>query len=104
MKPKGHYILVQPDAVEEKSEGGIVLNIDEDREFAATTSGTVVAIGPTAWMAYDYDKPAWKPWAKVGEHISFVRHASTIVKDLETGDKYFVLADENVLVSTGREA
>jgi len=101
MKPKGHYILIKPDEVQETSEGGIVLNVDAARELAATTSGEVVAIGPTAWMAYDYDKPNWKQWAVVGERVNFVRHASTLVKDPVTGDKYFVIADENVLTSTG---
>lgn len=98
MKPKGHYVLIQPDDVEETSDGGILLNVNTDRELAATTTGTVVAIGPTAWMAYDYDKPEWAPWAKVGERVTFVRHVSTIVLDKESGTKYFVIADENILL------
>ena len=101
MQPKGHYVLIKPDAVEEASDGGIILNVDARRELAATTRGTVVAIGPTAWMAYDFDKPTWKPWADVGERVVFVRHAATIVIDKESDEEFFIIADENILSSTG---
>ena len=103
ISPKGHYVLIKPDPVEEASEGGIILNVDYKRELAATTTGTVVAIGPTAWMAYDFDKPAWKPWAEVGERVFFVRHVGKLITDPDTGEEYFLMADENILCGIGED-
>ena len=47
--PTGHHVLIKPDAVEEKSEGGILLQTAFDqntltREKAATTTGVIVAV------------------------------------------------------------
>ena len=99
--PTGHHVLIKPDAVEEKSEGGILLQAAFDsnnlsREQAATTTGEIVAVGDTAWLDFAGDKP----WAKVGDHVYFTRHVSKEIKD---GDEtYFLLTDENILAIMGK--
>ena len=95
--PKGHYVLLKPDEVEELSDGGIYLNADTKRERAATTTGTVVSIGDMAWKAFDRGDPDWKPWAEVGERVYFTRHVSKLIVDAETEEEFFLISDENIL-------
>ncbi len=104
----GHYVAIAPDEVEKVSEGGIVLaaqyNDDHaSRELAATTTGTVISIGPDAWVAFKSNKP----WAKVGDRVSYMRHTGKVI--LDEGDldvdgqpkKVFVFVDENVIWNYG---
>ena len=94
LEPTGHHVLIRPDEVEEISEGGIVVVSDETqrkREHAATTTGTIVAVGKNAWKAFDDGEP----WANVGDRVYFTRHVS---KDIKDGDEhYFLMTDDNVL-------
>ncbi len=102
-KVTGHYIAIKPDDIEKVSDGGIVLAAEYDsnlksREEAASTRGVIIDIGPDAWKAFESDKP----WAKVGDIVHFVRHASKIIEDtsdMKDGKptKIFVLVDENVI-------
>jgi co-chaperonin GroES (HSP10) len=105
----GHFVAIIPDEVEKVSKGGIVLAEDFDtnksaRVEAASTVGTVVGIGAMAWKAYDGDDPDWKPWAKIGDSVVFVRHVAKIYEDKDDLDtegnprKVFILADENIIM------
>lgn len=99
IKPTGHHLLVEVEKVEEKSEGGIITTCDENqlkREFHGKTVGIVVAIGPMCWKAYDYDKPGWKEWCKVGDKIEFTSNTSKLIED-DDGNQLFLMVDENVL-------
>jgi len=107
-KVTGHYVAITPDDVEKVSEGGIVLaaNYNEDhasRELAATTTGTIIDIGPDAWIAFKSSEP----WAKVGDRVSYIRHTGKEIIDLENLDdngkpkKVFVFVDENVIWNYG---
>ena len=99
LKPTGHHILVKPDPIEETTESGIIIYSDEmqkKRDFFGSTKGEVIAIGPTCWMAYDYDKPGWKPWCKVGDRVEFTSNVSKIIRDKEDVE-YFLMTDQNIL-------
>ena len=73
--------------VEEKTEGGIIMyskQEDMTRDQFAQTIGTIVAVGSTAWKAYDRFNPVtgdeladWKPWAAVGDKVLFAKYAAT---------------------------
>lgn len=96
LEPTGHHVLIKPDAVEKVSDGGIVLqaaydNNMQSRERAATTAGTIIAVGKTAWL----DFAGSEPWAEVGDRVYFTRHVSKTIKDGD--DEYFLLTDENVI-------
>ncbi len=105
IKPKGYFVLIAPDKLEERDEvykaakeAGIVLQDETtNKEYAATQTGTIVAIGPTAWKAFDRNDPDWKPWAKVGERVFFQKYVSKTIIDEDTNEEYFLLADENIL-------
>lgn len=92
---KGHRVLVKPDPIEEVTEGGIVLvHQDENAVKAATTEGTVVAVGSTAWKD---EGLGGKPWAFIGDRIIYSKFAGKHVGS--TDDPYLVLNDEDVLAT-----
>ena len=93
----GHYVAVKPKEVETVSDGGIVMPSEFDpnkknRETVGTTRGIVIDIGPNAWVGHNDSKP----WAKVGDEVSFIRHASKIVED-DDGKEVFIMVDENII-------
>lgn len=109
----GHYVAVVPDEVETVSKGGIILDTDFDsdkkaRAEAASTVGTVISVGNTAWRAYDGNDPDWKPWAKIGDRVWFQRHVAKVIEDEDNLNddgkprKIFIISDENVLWNTGK--
>jgi len=81
---------VKPDPVEREYKG-IIIAIDEKAERAATGSGVVVQIGPACW-------PDQEPWCKVGDHIIFARHSGKFHKDVDTGEDYVMINDEDVQI------
>lgn len=99
IEPTGHHVLVLPDEVETVTKGGIVIpDIDKGHQLreAASTTGTIVAVGPTAWEDSGLSQGKG-PWAKVDDHVYFKKHSAVIIKDEETEIKYFLLTDDNIL-------
>lgn len=88
-------MLIKPDEIETKTESGIELVLNEDRELAAQEYGTIIDIGPDAW----YDKPS--KWAKVGDRIVYSRYGGKFVRYPGELEKYVVLNDEDVLAVLG---
>jgi chaperonin GroES len=90
-KPAGHRVLIKPDEIEEVSKGGIVLHTtNKDREADAQISGTLVAVGPNAWKAFDDGVP----WAKVGDKVLFAKYGGYPLKI--KGEMYRVMNDEDI--------
>jgi len=89
----GHRVLIKPHLQEEVSDGGIFLAVGDtfERERGATQIGTIVDIGPNAWLDF---KPG-TPWAKVGDVVYYAKYAG---KDVTAGneDKYIIINDEDV--------
>jgi len=106
----GHYVAIKPDPVEEISQGGIILASDYDddeaaRQLAATITGTIISIGPDAWVAFK----SKKPWAKVGDRVYYIRHVAKMIDDPDDLDKFgkprkiFIIADENITWCLGQD-
>jgi len=64
-----------------------------DREQYAMTFGVVVAIGPTAWKAFDDGKP----WCKVGDRVSYAKYGGFVIEDPESKEHFRLLNDEDVI-------
>lgn len=99
---RGHRLLVRADVVEEKSEGGIVIPMDERKERTAVQRGVVVDVGSQCWKAFrevdeDGAEHNGEPWAKVGDYVFFARHAGKFIKDPVTKEEFLVLNDEDIL-------
>jgi co-chaperonin GroES (HSP10) len=102
INPVGHRLLVLPEAVEEVTEGGIIIHVgnQKDREQLAQIRGTVVAMGSTA---YADQKDAW---CQVGDFITFGKYSGLIYRENETKDKkeYRVINDLDVVATHERES
>ena len=101
LRAVGHRVIIKPDAVEKKSQGGIILTVDEKRERAASQKGTVFQVGPMAWKneVYGYGLPGWEPWCKEGDRVFFARYAGKFIRatdDPLSEDHYIVLNDEDI--------
>lgn len=91
----GHRVLVNPDPVEKKSEGGIVLpgEWDERRHREATHSGVVLQVGNLAFK----DLGNGEPWCKVGDRIIYARHAGKFIKNPnDSKEEWYMINDEDV--------
>ena len=97
--PCGHRLLVKVKASERKTASGIVIpDSIVEKNQRDQTKGTLVAIGCTAWKAFDDGLP----WAHVGDLVLFSRYGGKIVFD-DDGTEYRILQDEDVvaIVSEG---
>lgn len=99
--PLLHRILVKQDKLEEKDEAfkratasGIVIpNLDErSREQAAIDTGTVVAIGATAFRDFGTESPI-----AVGDYVVFAKHAGKVIIDPHDDTKYVCFNDEDLV-------
>ena len=90
--PAGHKVLIKPKPVE-KQIGSIILAIDEQREFAATTEGEVIALGETAYLKVDDGRP----WCKPGDYVSYGKYAGAVVQDPDTKEDYVVVHDVDIV-------
>lgn len=90
--PRGHRVLVLPEVVEEKSSGGIIINVGNDmrREELAQINGTVVAMGNTC-----YDDQS-EPWCKLGDVVIFGKYSGLFYTG-DDGLKYRVVNDLDIV-------
>lgn len=92
IEPAGHRVIVKPDPLDEVSSGGIIIahGADKKRKEQAQQIGTIVAIGPNAWKAFDDGLP----WAAIGDRVYFAKYGGFLVED--GGAEYRVLNDEDI--------
>lgn len=87
-EPILYRIKVLPDAVEEKTQGGIYIpQKAADMEQKAGMTGTVVAVGPGAFDG--------QGTVKEGDRVLFVKYAGTLCT--ESGTEYRYLNDEDII-------
>lgn len=101
-----HRIVVKPDTLEQvdevykraKEAGIAIAELDEIRmERNAVDRGTVVQVGPTAFIDYhgvDVVKP--------GDYIAYAKYAGKTVKDFD-GTDYLIINDEDVVCKLIKE-
>lgn len=110
LKPCGHRVLVKPKEVEEQSAGGIILTSSEREkklEKAGICEGHIVAIGPTAWQAYDksyvkdeigtYTKEIkGRPWASIGDRVYYSQYGGKYIVDPVTEEEFVLMNDDDI--------
>ena len=95
--PVGARVLVRPDAVEEFSAGGLIVNIGNDlkREELAQINGIIVAMGNTCY----HDQVT--PWCAVGDSVIFGKYSGLFYTG-DDGVKYRIINDLDIVaVRTG---
>lgn len=97
-KAVGFRVLVKPDPIEEVTQGGIILAVDEKLERGAVVTGIVLDVGPEAFRAFN--KAAgftqYVPWVKTGDHIFYARYAGKNVVDKATQESLLLINDEDI--------
>ena len=110
--PKGNRVVIYPDELEEVTEGGIVIpNMVKEHHQQGQAMGTVVAIGPDAWIENTtyVDRlidGEWKtverhttrylePFAEVGDRVFFARYGGLQVEGAD-GKAYRILNDLDI--------
>lgn len=90
LKPVLHRLLIKPDPLENVTDSGIVYVLDK-REQDAGVTGTVVAIGNTAFLAYSTTPQ--DEGITVGTKIYYAKYSGAKIKDSE----YLWLNDADIL-------
>ena len=87
--PLLHTVLIKPDEVETKTASGIVIpDLVTEKERKAMEYGTVVTVGPRAFIDYGRDPTILKG----GDRVSFARYSGKVIKD--TDDVEYVLVND----------
>lgn len=93
MQPVAWRVLVKPDDIEEKSEGGIVLAVDKKLEKGARITGVIVGIGEDVYPNSILPKAG----LHVGDRVYYAKYAGKTVLDNETGEELVILNDEDIV-------
>jgi len=109
--PKGNRVLVLPDKLEEKTEGGIIIpETDRGRHQMGVLTGTIVDMGADSfreentevWRLIDgamklVEKrlSGYEAFAKEGDRICFARYAGQPMPG-EDGEEYRLLNDLDI--------
>lgn len=99
--PCGHRLLVKPEKLHEvdevyaaaKKAGIELIETTKRQEQVAVDRGTVIAIGETAFKAFDDGEP----WCQVGDVVAYTRYGGKLLKDPADGEDYLILNDEDVI-------
>ena len=100
IKPLGFYILIEIPAIQEKSEGGIILpDVLLKKERASEETGIVTAIGPTAfidWAGCDQEgKTPAECWGiKIGDKVEFRKFEG---KESVLDDRFRFIPDSHIV-------
>lgn len=91
--PVGHRVLVLPEQVEEKSEGGIIIHhgTQQAREEMAQIKATVIELGSTAYA----DQP--KAWCEAGNRVVIGKYSGLLYKGAD--DKQYRIINDLDVVS-----
>lgn len=88
IKPLGNRVVVTPNAVEEKTQGGIYIPTKSDEKVL---EGTVVAVG----KGKEANGSLQAMQVKEKDTVVFNQYAATEVE--HSGEKYFVLKEDDLL-------
>ena len=102
LKALGYRLLIKPDEVETSHEVKgtdikLAIAVDEKLYKATMSVGTVMDIGPLAWIDYNKNAVLKKPWVEIGDKILYSRYGGKLIKDPDTDEEFVVLDDGDVL-------
>ena len=107
IRPLLHRIIVLQNKLEETNkdylraaQAGLIIpdHPDKTRAQAGVDTGTVVAIGPTAYRDFNTEVPV-----KIGDVVAFARFSGKTVIDPTDDVEYVALNDEDLVVVLTKE-
>jgi chaperonin GroES len=94
LTPLEFFVVVELDAIEEKTAGGIILlEKVKDQDKLATQEGTLVAVSPHAFTYADGWPDGSKP--EIGQRVLFKRYAGHLHE--RDGRSYRLLNDKDLV-------
>jgi len=97
-RPLTTMVIVSVDRTEEKSSGGIILDVSE-REKNAKAEGTVLAIGPQAFGDFGDGESQ----IKVGDKVVFARYGGKELERNASGKESRLMKDLDILAEIVEE-
>lgn len=89
LQPVEFKILIEPEEVEQKSTGGIVLvSATTEKEKMAQVRGKLIAMGGNAFEDWNEPKP------KVGDRLWYAKYAGYVIKG-DDGKEYRLANDKD---------
>lgn len=89
IKPVEYKVLIEPDNIEEKTAGGIILaSVVKEKEQMAQVKGVLIDIGGNAFEEWN-EKP------KIGDKVYFGKYAGYIIKGND-GKEYRLCNDKDI--------
>ena len=93
----GWRVIVKPHYIKDVDlgDGRTLQIVQPDRTgIAATTKGTVIAVGDAAYK----DARFAGPWCKPGDVVVYARYGGVIFEEPDTGEKFICLNDEDIVL------
>lgn len=92
IRPVEYNVLIRPDPVEEKTQGGLILpDTTKDADKHAQQRGTIVSMSP---LAFDYAEWPAGQKPEIGNRVLFARYEGILVKDGE--DEFRLVKDKAI--------
>jgi co-chaperonin GroES (HSP10) len=97
LRPLGFLVLVRPDQAKDALKTDKIALPDSvtDKWRIEVDTGHLVSIGHLAWKGIKGGDDT--PWAKVGDHVVYVKYGGKIMEDPETREKLILLKDEDII-------
>jgi co-chaperonin GroES (HSP10) len=93
-----HHVLIKLDEPEVKTASGIIISLDEKKERKAVEYGTVLQVGPRAFIDYGRDPSILSK----GDRVCINRYSGKEVKDTD-GTEYLIVNDQDILCVVNKE-
>jgi chaperonin GroES len=94
INPTEYRVLVKPEKVEEKTQGGIIIpDQTKDRDQYAVVKGTLVSVSPLAFTYADWPEGSRVP--QPGDRVAYEKYAGALMKGND-GEDYRVVNDRDV--------
>ena len=93
-----HHVLIKLDEPEVKTASGIIISLDEKKERKAVEYGTVLQVGPRAFIDYGRDPNILSK----GDRVCINRYSGKEVKDTD-GTEYLIVNDQDILCVVNKE-
>ena len=94
VEPIEYNVIILPDAVKEKTAGGIILTDEtKEQEQSGSTRGTVVAVADLAF-SYEPELMSNKP-AAPGDRVLYARYAGATFEG-DDGQTYRIVKDKDI--------
>lgn len=119
ISPSGNRVVVKPDDIERKTEGGIIIpDTEAQKHMYAQSTGVLVAVGPDCWkedttVTERLIDGQWKPverkvsgysepFAEVGDRVAFAKYGGLQVEGAD-GEVYRILNDLDITARVSDE-